>query len=84
MKPRWKKVAPGQKARVIFRSEPERPFPGEIARLGRETDRETREFIVDVRVESLPKNWSVGQRAEAFIKTAEKKDVCPIAEQVHH
>jgi len=69
------KVAPGQNARVIFRSEPERPFSGKIVRLGRETDRETREFLVDVRVESLPKNWSVGQRAEAFIKTAEKKDV---------
>ncbi|MBW1785107.1 MAG: efflux RND transporter periplasmic adaptor subunit [Deltaproteobacteria bacterium] len=68
-------VSPGQKARVIFRSEPDYPFSGEIVRLGRETDRETREFIVDVRVESLPKNWAVGQRAEAFIKTAEKKDV---------
>ncbi len=69
------KVVPGQKARVIFRSEPERPYSGEVVRLGRETDRETREFLVDVRVESLPRNWSVGQRAETFIRFAEKDDV---------
>lgn len=68
-------VFPGQEARVIFRSEPSRPFPGEVIRLSRETDRETKEFLVDVRVGSLPNNWSVGQRAEVFIKTAEKKEV---------
>jgi len=69
------RVSPGQEARVIFRSEPHRSYPGKVARLGRETDRETKEFLVDVGVESLPKNWAVGQRAEVFIKTAEKKDV---------
>lgn len=69
------RVSAGQEAQVIFRSKPGRPYPGEVARLGRETDRETREFLVDVRVGPLPKNWAVGQRAEVFIKTAEKKDV---------
>jgi hypothetical protein len=69
------KVSPGQKARVIFRSEPSRPFPGEVARLSRETDRETKELRVDVRVGSLPQNWSVGQRAEVFITTAGKEAV---------
>jgi HlyD family secretion protein len=69
------KLVPGQEARVIFRSEPGRPFPGEVARLSRETDRETKEFLVDVRVKSLPQNWAIGQRAEVFIKTAGKKDV---------
>lgn len=68
-------VSPGQEAMVIFRSEPDNYHIGKVVRLGRETDRETREFIVDVRVESLPKNWSVGQRAEAFIIKAEKKDI---------
>lgn len=68
------KLVPGQEARVIFRSDPGRPFPGEVARLSRETDRETKEFLVDVRVKSLPQNWSIGQRAEVFIKTAGKKE----------
>lgn len=63
-------LAPGQPARVVFRSEPGRDYAGEVARLGRETDRETREFLVDVRVKALPKNWTLGQRAEVFIETA--------------
>ena len=64
----------GQPARVVFRSEPEMNYPGEVARLGRETDRETRELLVDVRVKKLPKNWTVGQRAEVFIETGRKSE----------
>ena len=60
-----------QPARIVFRSQPDESFPGSVARLGREADRETREFIVDVRVLELPTNWAVGQRAEAFIKVEE-------------
>ena len=65
----------GQPARVVFRSEPERSYPGEVSRLGKEADRETREFIVDVHVLELPKNWAVGQRAEVYVETARKSDV---------
>ncbi len=64
------RIQEGQPARVLFRSEPEHAFPGTVTRLGRETDRETREFIVDVRVLELPRNWAVGQRAEVYIETA--------------
>lgn len=66
------RIAVGQPARVVFRSEPEAGFRGEVARLGREADRETREFTVDVKVLELPKNWAVGQRAEVYIQTASK------------
>ena len=59
----------GQPARVVFRSDEANTVAGEVARLGRETDRETREFLVDVRVRALPPNWTVGQRAEVFIET---------------
>ena len=69
------KLNAGQAARVVFRSEPERSFPAEVARLGREADRETREFIVDVRVLELPKNWAVGQRAEAYVTVGEPAEV---------
>ena len=64
----------GQPARIVFRSQPDESFPGSVARLGREADRETREFIVDVRVLELPTNWAVGQRAEAFIKVEQVED----------
>lgn len=62
-------LAVGQPARVVFRSEPAKSFAGEVARLGREADRETREFVADVRVKTLPQNWAIGQRAEVFIET---------------
>jgi HlyD family secretion protein len=68
-------LATGQAARIVFRSEPGRSYPGAVARLGRETDRETREFLVDVRVTELPKNWTVGQRAEVFIETGREAGV---------
>lgn len=69
------KLQAGQDSRVLFRSQPEDSFPAKVARLGREADRETREFIVDVRVLELPTNWAVGQRAEAYIKVAEPQSV---------
>jgi HlyD family secretion protein len=62
----------GQPARVVFRSEPAKNYTGEVARLGREADRETREFVVDVRVKELPQNWTIGQRAEVFIEIGRK------------
>lgn len=64
----------GQLAGVVFRSEPGKRYAGEVARLGREADRETREFVVDVRVKELPENWTIGQRAEVFIETGRKSD----------
>jgi HlyD family secretion protein len=68
----------GQPARVVFRSEPAKNYAGEVARLGREADRETREFVVDVRVKELPENWTIGQRAEVFIETGRKSGVVVI------
>lgn len=65
----------GQPSRVVFRSEPEAEYPGVLARVGREADRETREIIVDVRVEGLPANWAVGQRAEVYIRADHRSDV---------
>ena len=77
------KLAEGQTARVVFRSEPEKSYAGTVVRLGKEADRETREFIVDVRVLDLAKNWAVGQRAEVFIEATSKDYVLQIpAEKV--
>ncbi len=67
-------LAEDQPARVVFRSEADRSYPGRIVRLGKEADRETREFIVDVRVLELPHNWAIGQRAEVYIETARQAD----------
>ncbi|MCB0322572.1 MAG: efflux RND transporter periplasmic adaptor subunit [Bdellovibrionales bacterium] len=71
-------LRPEQSARVVFRSLPDRSYPGTVVRLGREADRETREVVVDVRVMELPRNWAVGQRAEVFIEVAKKNDVIQV------
>lgn len=65
----------GQPARIAFRSEPTRGYAGKVSRLGRETDRETREFLVDVRAVELPETWTIGQRAEVDIETGRQADV---------
>ena len=71
-------LAPGQSARVVFRSEPAKSYPGEVARLSRETDRETREFLVDVGVKMLPQNWAVGQRAEVYVESGRKESTLTV------
>ncbi|MCF7669222.1 MAG: efflux RND transporter periplasmic adaptor subunit [Verrucomicrobia bacterium] len=68
-------VSPGQTARIVFRSLPDMDFKGEVSRLGREVDRETREFLVDVQARELPGNWAIGQRAEVFIQTGRRDSV---------
>jgi HlyD family secretion protein len=74
-------VKPGQPARVVFRSEPSVDYRGTVVRIGRETDPETREFLVDVQPEKLPEQWSIGQRAEVYIETERKSDATLVPSQ---
>lgn len=71
-----------QPARIVFRSAPDTSLPGKVARLAPQTDRETREFLVDVRVEELPKTWAVGQRAEVYVETGRRTEVMTIPQQL--
>ena len=75
------KIKVGQLAGIIFRSEPEHTYPGKVARIAIEVDRETREFIVDVNVNELPANWAIGQRAEVYIETEKKDNVLIVPEK---
>jgi len=75
------KIEVGQPARIIFRSEPEHTYPGKVARIAIEVDRETREFTVDVNVDELPANWAIGQRAEVYIETEKKDNVLIVPEK---
>ena len=67
-------LSAGQPARVVFRSEPAKFYSGVVTRMAPWTDQDTREFLVDVTVKELPKNWAVGQRAEVYIQTARKDE----------
>lgn len=72
----------GQPAQVVFRSEPGKSYSGQVTRLAKQTDRETREFLVDVKLNELPANWSVGQRAEVHIQTARRENVLAIPQRM--
>ena len=63
----------GVEADVIFRTLPQQRFQGKICRLWRETDRETREYKVDIALDKLPGNWTLGQRLEVFIRIGAPK-----------
>ena len=69
------RLAEGQPARTVFRSEPSVEYPGMVVRVGREADRETREILVDVLVQKLPAKWAIGQRAEVYIQVDHKENV---------
>lgn len=61
------RVAKGQPTQLLFTATGDAATPGEIRRIGREVDSETREFIVDIAPHQLPRNWAIGQRGTALI-----------------
>ncbi len=71
-------IAVGQQARIFFRSNPGKEHVGEVLRVGREVDRESRELLVDVRIVDPPIQWAIGQRAEVFIQTISREAACSI------
>ncbi len=64
-------LSAGQTARVVFQSKQGTDYDGKVVRLGREVDRQTREFLVDIEAATLPPNWAVGQRVDAYVATAQ-------------
>ena len=69
------KLTVGQEAGIVFRSRPKDTIKGVISRISVETDRETREYLVEIEIADLPKNWVLGQRLEAYIESDRKENV---------
>ncbi len=67
-------IHPGLPVDIIFRAMPDKKFTGKVTRTSRETDRETREYRVDITPDSLPDNWVLGQRLEVYIHTGKTDD----------
>lgn len=72
------RLAEGQPARVVFRSEAGRTFAGRLAQIGREVDRQTHELQVEVAVLELPPNFAVGQRADVWIELGRREGVATV------
>lgn len=69
-----KGVAVGRKAVITLRSSANEPFPGQVARLGHQSDRVTEELEVDVAFTPPLKNFRLGEQADVYIVTGMKKD----------
>jgi HlyD family secretion protein len=62
-----KGIAVGKKAMITLRSAPGEEFPGQIARLGRQSDRVTEELEVDVVFDAPRKNFRLGEQSDVYI-----------------
>jgi HlyD family secretion protein len=69
-----KGVAVGRKAVITLRSAPGEEFPGQVARVGRQSDRVTEELEVDVAFTKPLANFRLGEQAEVHIVRELKKN----------
>jgi HlyD family secretion protein len=60
-------MSPSLRAAIEFNSEPGKNYEGHVIRVGRVVDQETREFTADISLDSLPRNWALGQRAKVTV-----------------
>ena len=70
-----KGVAVGKRAAITLRSAPGEELPGQVARLGRESDRVTEELEVDVAFTPPLANFRLGEQSEVYIVTEERMKV---------
>ena len=64
----------GLPASIALRSDVDQTLRGEVARIGHEVDRETRELLVDVSFDELPEKLVFGQRVDLRIELARSAD----------
>lgn len=69
-----KGVAIGKKAMITLRSSPSEQLPGQVARLGHQSDRVTEELEVDVAFNEPLKNFRLGEQSDVYIVAGMKKD----------
>ncbi|MDD5104321.1 MAG: efflux RND transporter periplasmic adaptor subunit [Desulfuromonadaceae bacterium] len=67
-------VAVGRKAMITLRSSPGEQLTGQVARLGRQSDRVTEELEVDVAFSEPLKQFRLGEQSDVYIVTDTKKD----------
>jgi HlyD family secretion protein len=69
-----KGVEIGKKAAISLRSAAGKQFPGQVARLGRQSDRVTEELEVDVAFTPPLQTFRLGEQSDVYITTVTKKD----------
>lgn len=62
-------IAPGLTAQVWLTPDGAgAPRPGQVARIARQVDPETREFVAEIALEEPVSNWALGQRGRALLR----------------
>jgi len=69
-----KGVAVGKTAMITLRSSPNEQLPGQVARMGHQSDRVTEELEVDVAFTDPLKNFRLGEQSDVYIVAGMKKD----------
>jgi HlyD family secretion protein len=69
-----KGVTVGKKTMITLRSSPGEQLPGQVARLGHQSDRVTEELEVDVSFNEPLKNFRLGEQSDVYIVAGMKKD----------
>ncbi len=65
----------GQPARVRLGADGDVTVSGKIDRIGRESDRQTHELLVEVLLANPPQRIAIGQRADAWIEVERRQNV---------
>ena len=68
------KIAEGQKASIVLRSQAGKPLAGFVARIEAESDPVTEERVVDVAFEKVPFPFYINEQAEVTIATGKLHD----------
>lgn len=69
-----KGIEVGNKAMIYLRSAPGEQFPGQVARMGHQSDRVTEELEVNVAFNEPLKHFRLGEQSDVYIVTGIKKD----------
>lgn len=69
-----KGVSVGKKAMITLRSSPNEQLPGQVARMGHQSDRVTEELEVDVVFTEPLKNFRLGEQSDVYIVAGLKND----------
>ena len=69
-----KSVSVGKKTLITLRSSPNEQLPGQVARLGHQSDRVTEELEVDIAFKEPLKSFRLGEQSDVYIVTGIKKD----------
>ena len=63
------RLAVGQPAEIILRSDPDKRYPGHVARIEIQSDAVNEERLVDVAFDDIPRNIHLAEQAEIIVTT---------------